>query len=294
MTTGTPSTPAGRQVVVVRAGPPKRRGAFIDAVVGILGVMLLIAAGVLGETLPEEDVIAVQYLPEFPTTNVAAQLMREGGTNSSEALRFDFQENEAATVLIQIPHDNVVSISMQAFLEGDDIGSSLPDAFKFTLYGPDGDQVGEVFKVNTAQPKQRDNTVPGPPIGPGTVTNTTDPIYVSGSSNPATAWRLGAPPNPEFIGGEGKKLDHTAALSIAIDRYTQPTNGTWTMVVELTNAGDCPQPSPSGQNDRYLECMRMTGNSGQDPGNSITVKFVRYDYYTIELPDPQAESPDAI
>ncbi len=295
MTSGAPPASPTRQVVVVRQGPPKRRGAFIDGVVGVLGVALLVLAGVLGETLPEKEVISEQFLPEFPTTNVVAQLLSEGGSIPSEALLYNMLEGQEERISVLIPDPNVVSISMQVFLPGDDIGSSLPDSFTFKLYDPDGTQQGETFIANTAQPKQRANTVPGPPIGPGSVDNATKPIFVSGETNPATSWRLGAPPEAAFIGAEdGRKIDYAMALSKAEDEYTKLNNGTWTLVVTLKATGDCPAASTSGQQDRYFECQRETGNTGQDPGNPITIKFVRYDYYTITLPNPQAETQDAI
>ncbi len=269
---------------------------MVDGIVGVLGVALLVIAGVLGETLPEEDVFAEQFLPVFEMQNAAAMLSLAGETEGKESQVFTFvNEGDEHVLSLAIPHDNVISINMLLRVPADDIASSLPDAFTFKLYDPDGNQVGDAFKVNTAQPKQRPDTVPGLPLDPGTVENLTKPIYVGADTQPATSWRLDAPADPEFIGGEGQKVDRTMALSIAIDKYTQYTNGTWSLVFKLTNAGDCPTASPSGQNDRYLECMRDTGNSGQDPGNPITVRNVRYDYYVITLPEPETEeTTDAI
>ncbi len=287
--------------MVVRQGPPKRRGAFIDAIVGILGVALLVMAGVLGETLPEKEVVAAQYLPEFPLEFGEIPLAFPGQTETQQSLKFYMTEGEEHRIDLPIPHDNVVSISVQIYLKGDDIGSSLPDSFTFTLLRPDGNQEGAPFKVNTAQPKQRDNIAPEPPFDQGDLDNLTKPVYLSGESIAATAWRLGAPPDAEYIGDGETEVPYTLALSMAIDKYTKYTNGTWTLVAKLSSTGDCPQPSTSGQNDRSAECMRETtrqsdngASRGQDLGNEMTVKFVRYDYYTIQLPDPKAESSDAI
>ncbi len=281
-----------RQVVLLREGPPKRRGAVVDAVTGVLGVLLLIGAGVLGEVLPEEDIIPVQYTVSFPTNNTDAFFVGPESGQPVKSLLFNqnnpFTHGETKQIPFTIEHDNVVSLTVQIFIPGDDVPSSRPDVFGFEVFRPDGTPAGLPYTVSTVEPQERLPSDPAtlPEFDPDAST------WFSPDVTHAQAFRQDAAPSSEKLSGEnGEDIGEAAAIRFAFENYTRPSAGTWIIEVTLRQTGDCPGPgTDAAANRREADCQKITqdaGNRGQDETNQITLKSIRYDYYDIVVTPPE-------
>lgn len=285
-----PTGPPGRQVVVLRPGPPKRRGVIVDGIVGVLGVALLVYAGVLGATLPEEEVVPVQYLPEFNTTAQTVPIDLDGQLYPQSIVFRECPPDDATCpgptleqteyeLEFEVTHDNVFSVRIAALTPGDDIPGSDPDTWQFALRDHNGEEPpNSLPKRLTTKPSIVKDVDPEDP----------DPTTLAQMqrSEINEAWRFAAPPDPEFITG-GPNLTREEALLTASQAYTIPTKGTWKVTMKAQNAGDCPS-SPGNNPDAirlHAACMRATDGSGQDPGNPITIQSISYDYYIISIPE---------
>ncbi len=280
-----------RQVVVLREGPPKRRGAFIDAMTGVLGVLLLIAAGVLGETLPEEEFVPVQYAVTFPTNGTNGFFYGEETGQPVTAMVFNqnnpFTHGETKRLPVAIAHDNIISITVQVFLEEDDYPSSLSDQFSYQMLTPEGEPlVSFPFSITTRTPEEVLST----DIDPLTF-NPRDTTWVTRPIQDANNYRINTPPDPYFISGpDGEDVGIAQAVRSAAQNHTIPSKGDWILEVTLRDTGDCPQPGTDAKaNRRAADCQNITerdGHRGEDNTNGITIKAIRYDYYDIVVTPP--------
>lgn len=285
--------PAKRQVVVLRAGPPKRRGIIVDAVFGILGVALLVAAVGLGNVLPEEEVPPKQFLPEFdrdaeplaPMTDPAWPGDEPSDGELRPSLRYTdpLPEDDVREIEVVSDRFNIFQWEIRLTLPGDDIASSDPDSFSVELLAPNGTVYESTEPVvATDRPVE---TEPSP-------LNASTALYESETVSQSVYFRLPAVPTADFITSNRTDFDATDALRVASDLYTRDTQGTWTFRVSMDAAGDCPEPGASpSQIRRALACQEETEQSGEDPGNPLTISYIRYDYYTIQVPDPDDQAP---
>ncbi len=272
-----------REVVVLREGPPKKRGALVDAITGVLGVLLLVMAGVLGEVLPEEDFIPDQYLVTFDLdqNGTVAQLPQPDGSTGQSVSRFYMEDGQVADFPFTMTDNNIVRLSLEVFLENDDLPSSLQDQFKFELIAPDGNSVGEPFflRTGTPSPKEIDTSDP-------TTINPSVSQYQTAPVRSSTSWTLNQAPDPQLLSGkDGKQIDRETALLWAFQNHTIETAGEYILRVTLTETGDCPQASPSQEGaNRAADCQRFAAEGDEDPGNAVTINKVTAFYYVIDSP----------
>lgn len=272
---------------MLRQGPPAHRKAVVDGIFGVLGVALLVFAGVLGQALPEKEVVPVQYLPEFPLNSTQARIRYvdpAGEEHASASLIFNGRQGNPPVPMEQQPHDirilverdNVISFKVRVVIPGDDLPSSLPDNFKFQLFDPEGTPLADHWRVLSKEP------VPGDPDP----ANGTFEMYISPLVSHSELKRFRAQPEREFIGSNRSDFSPEEALLVASERYTLPTQGTeWSLRMTLTLAGDCPSSTDPAMAQRRAHCLSQAGQDGTDAGNPITISEVFYDYYLIEIPE---------
>jgi hypothetical protein len=257
---GSPAA-GGRQTVVLRAGPPPRRGRLADLASAILGVLLILASVVMANTMWERDVPPTQFLVKFPATQVdlPAQVR-------------DVRENADETFEFFVEHDNVHQITVNVHFQ-DDLVASDPDRFSVTLYTPNNDTLGaDVLVVNDLA-----------------LRNATDPSKFTPLRKNAT-FTVHIVPKPDERVVTGNDTDAPSAVAEREGALVHiQTRGTWTLRVNLFHAGDCPAPAVNPPNPDLLlrasACSKENADAGRqdvraDPGNEFTVGSFSYSHFT--------------
>ena len=260
------ATPSGRQVVVVRQGPPPSRRRWADLAAGLIGLMLLVAAVALTVSLPVQTVLPPQYEVSFPEAQV--DLL-------DQTLRFGLQNDtdQRKEFLFNVTHDNVVQIIISLWFY-DDLEASDPDVFRIDLYDPGGNFIPSSIRLENPVP-QPNATTPG----------SFDAGLASGT------YSFGLTPKPEDAVVEGE-LNSTEE-SVEADQsnlHHFGTKGTWRLKVFLAKAGNCPTPSPSSPKPddaaRGAACLQANSaqgsNAAKDAGNELTVGSFSYRYFTVD------------
>lgn len=259
-------SPSPRRAVVLRAGPPQRRGRFVDLGALVVGVLLLVLAVALVDVLPEQE----RIVPQF---RVAVQEM-EGAEYGTE--RLEVPAGGEAAAAYEVQDDNVFRFTVSIEVQ-DDQPSSLPDWFELELLRPDGTAVGEprVFQTRPAQQKNQSQLV-----------DSADPTQPFFSDLSRAQFEFDVVERPKDRVVDAVDEDETAQEAGArlLPDLTLPTTGTWTVRVRLTEAGGCPDPDP-GTAFQAAVCQRDLQPSGMDPGNGIAITLVKYRYYTAAVED---------
>ncbi len=233
----------------------------MDTVVGVAGVVLLVASVLLVGVLPEEEVILPQFQVSFqeapgPEQPTRREMFAEGETKAFEYL---------------IEEHSITSITFTIAWE-DDVPASRPDSFRVRLLDPDGVEVLTKLHANTAATRNTD-------AAPG------EPMFVA---DPFEA-RLGYSPNsrPQALIVEGKTRTEGAeeVLARVGPDYVAGGEGIWTIEITLVDAGDCdtndlgllalpvcsdPDGSPLGD---------QSDPTNQDTGNEFAVTLFTYTRY---------------
>lgn len=278
--------------MVLRAGPPRSRGLVVDTVVGILGVGLLVMAAVLGAVLPEEETPPRQFQVAYPQDGQEALICcAEGQEDPALSAREAgvVPEGEAREYEVFVEHDNAFQFQVTLTVSrlvgdttaSDDIQSSDPDSFSLLLLDPDGVERGNLSL-----------TTPAPSPNPDQ--NSTQLFVSRGVSSGPVSMRYAAKPSTEFVPVNDTSVTKGEVLAEIGPQRTIPTQGTWTVRVEVVEAGDCPDPAPDPLTlRRALACQEEAQSTGgEDPGNPYTLEKVRYDFYSIEVTAPE-DTPDA-
>lgn len=260
-----PASPAGpRRTVVLRAGAPAPKGRATDIVVGLIGLLLLVATIGLAWYLPDRTYLNPQFRLSFPETIV--------GDLGSQ--RHDFVEgDEPFDFPFEVTDGNVKTITVQIGFE-DDLPFSQPDAFEVELLGPSGESF---FKESFANDPPREGSSPE-----------ADPTFTV--VDEILSVPVAPTPTEQIVGG----LRHDEAPEQALARlepdYRVDNSGTWTLRVRLLYAGDCPNPGDEGSYpSQGFHCVfgpptnlgTPSGASPQaDPGNVFFLVNAGYTFYT--------------
>ncbi len=248
-----------RRTLVLRTGPPERKGQTLDLILGVLGALLLVGAVALVSTLPERDII----LPQFRVTPVDALGEYPSRTGNLT--------DQAGTVELeyQVPADNVHAVLVVLGFE-DDVASSLTDTLRVELFDPLGNPVGGERIASTERPL--------PPVIEETGPLAYTAVHVSPRFLFSTA------PKPEEQIAPGLTEDETADEvkdRLEADAF-QATAGMWRVRVSIVASGDCPdQNEPDTQ--RVLSCRLETQGSGEDPGNPFTIEKFEYTAFSLAV-----------
>jgi len=241
---------------VLRAGPPKPRGPWVDTATGVLGALLLLVASLMVVGLPERDIILPQYevsttQNSFNYTSVAHEFME--GSETGRRYEFPFE----------VPVDNVVAIKINIGFT-DDIASSDPDRFFIELRDPEG-QIVEKQEILSNEIGQADRNNTGNYLAKPVVGEYNFPVS--------------SLPQDQIVTGLNETESETQVYSRLMAGLTRPTAGIWTVRITLDNAGDCPLPTDP---QRGLAC-RVESSSGQDTGNTLAVELFRYTYFDLKV-----------
>lgn len=292
-----PATPPGRQVVVVREGPSKKRPIVIDAAVGIIGLLLLLGSVVLVDVLPEDPVIVPQYKAVF-----------EGGIGSPNNGIIDLDANAPVSAQtrygaagddliwrFQFSETNIYEISVDLFLS-DDHKASLPDRFQVFLTSPNGTETAYAAQQGFLE------TVPTVPNPQGAADGAVVPEYYIDDPDAVgvstIVFRVNAQPTDYFFTTEdllGEPRDFELfeiEAALEAKETIADTIGEWQLRVHILEAGDCPEADPAGfAVQRPLECRLQTAyernqadpsgadpnqDAAVDPGNPVRLAKVTY------------------
>lgn len=266
-----------RPTVVVRAGPPPPSGR-LDAVLGAVGVLLLLSTVGLAVALPQKDVLPQQFkvtwVDEVRDLTQQTFAFRVGGANATH----DF--------LYEIPDDNVALIAVQ-YGFADDLAASAPDQFSLRLYDPHGNQVGpEVVAIN-APGSQVDPVAPPQPLPAGSLAAEYRAVRFDGQFTVALPR-----PADDIVEVADPTVD-AAALGRQLEAQAHlDTHGTWKLRVALLAAGGCPPAANQDAANRFAACrqeMTDAGASaeeaarGADPGNPFTVGVFSYSRFAPDI-----------
>lgn len=242
-----------RQPVVLREGPPVRdRRRITDIIVGVLGVLVLVAAVLLVNLLPQDEPLPDQYevrytanIDEDPTVQTLD--IQEGGSGSA-----------------QFPFDGRFLYRIEVQVEWlDDVVESDPDSFEIRLIDPSGAVVRG--PVNATNPH------------PATDGSPAAPTYVGRPASRLVSFDLAPRPSTEIVVAQDGE-DAVAVQARVEARAATNGTGTWVLEATLVDAGDCPDPSGLDLN-RALSCFATTGG-GEDTGNPFQVVRVAFISYT--------------
>lgn len=261
-----PTPPGPRRTVVLRAGGPASRGHWLDLVIGILGVLLIVAAVALGQLLPDRTYLNPQF--RFSGADVTVE-------GSTDAPSFYFEEAgvKAHDFVFLIPEDNVKSVSL-SFGFVDDISFSLPDRFVVELFAPNGTFMGR-------SDLQNDDPRGG--------ANATAPPEFSVASKSAVF-----PTAPGIQEQIVTGLTHTELPEQVLARLAPSVHvanaGEWVVRVTLIAAQDCPGPG-QGYPTQAIDCRVQRPDSpesdvapdGVDPGNVFRITQFVYTYYLPQI-----------
>ncbi len=235
---------------------------------GILGAILLVVAVILTFTLPEEDVVTPQFRVSFQEHQG-----EQFGTQSSSG---PVPEGGSVDFVYDIPEDNVFRIAFTVAFE-DDEPASDPDRFTVQLLDPNGNVAGPDAVLTLKPPRQeKPEDIPADP--------TPDQRFVSERMEFVVQVDVVERPKDTLVPADHPQESVDEAADRLLPSYHFPTAGAWTVRLSLDQAGDCPQPDGNPDtNIRVQECMRQTGPSGQDLGNSVTVTKLDTFYYTAAI-----------
>ena len=261
-----PSAPTGgRTVVVVRPGPPPRKGKPWDLAVGVLGLLLLVASVVLANTMWVAEELPPQYKVSF--------VPQEGILDRQE---FQFESSGSNFVahefLFNITEDNVMEIKVNVYFT-DDLAASDPDRFVVELVSPDG-QAYPDFHELINDPAVPNATNPSEPYQPIQASATYSFGFVPKPQDTVVETDFNA--TEESVAADQERLNHFN------------TKGTWKVRAKFT-PGNCPTPTVATANtdtaQRAAVCLQANsgrGNQAQfDPGNLFTVGSFAYSYFTV-------------
>lgn len=241
-----------RRPVVVREGPPQRdRRRIADVIFGVLGALILIAAVLLVNLLPQDEPVPDQYEVRFEMTAL------------DDPAVVTFSAEEGATVAHPFTYDGVYLYRVEvAFEWTDDIAESDPDTFSVQLVAPDGRVVRGPDETSNPYPQSD-----GSPVAP---------TYSARPMARVISFDLATRPSPHILtAAAGETAEQITARAQAEAR----TNGTgeWRLEATLVAAGDCPDPTGLDLN-RALACTAATGGQ-EDTGNPfqvVRVSFIEY------------------
>lgn len=294
MTDGAPSAPPGKQVVLVRAGPSKKRPLIVDGVFGVLGAFLLIASVVLVNVLPEEDVVDPQYKVSFGP--VASETLNSG----PEPTRFIYiLPGQTLELAFNVSHPNLSLISVTVGAE-DDHPATFPDEAQLELVAPNGTvypfNAGSIFTAPVVRIEPEDEGDPVPQQ-PGFFYQTDPNAITTRLAN----FPIQAQPRDFFV-----TADPDAELFEVRDEIRGQFNfvdsiGTWLVRVSLVDPGHCPPLEPTSPLfQRAIECREQTprdpqptpahpdyvqpepSEPDQDPGNQYAINF-SYTVYQVAV-----------
>jgi hypothetical protein len=247
---------------VLRPGGPAAKGHTADIVTGILGVLLLVGAVVLVQVLPVHEYANPRFRLSFPDTTPDL---------ASGSQVFTLVEGSAPVIEYQanFTDDNIVSIALSAsFL--DDKSASHPDNFRITLIDPDGQAVGQPQLLSNPEPH------PKSPQEPTT--------YIDERAIGSWPFALHEHPQEQIVQGKSRTETAEQALARLEPQFRIHTKGTWTVKIELLNAGDCPSaqdPDPNpGTLTQGAVCTQNNQGSTADPGNDFVLENVIPTFFT--------------
>jgi hypothetical protein len=263
------SPPAPRRTVVVRPGAPKPKGRALDIAVGVIGVLLLVAAFALAEVLPDKTYLNPQFRLTFELTDVETERSQFGTLLEDAAggpTEMEF--------LYEVTDDNVASVSLIVGFT-DDVSFSLPDRFEVTLTAPNGTTFTNKLVVENKPPKG-----PASPLEGGTF----ETIELTGQFSTTV------PPSEGIVTGLSPTETPEQVLARLAPQHFVATKGTWVVRVTLIAAGDCPEPGQETYNTQSRDCRfgppagsagdASASPDGQDPGNEVILSTFKYTYFT--------------
>lgn len=272
-----PTAPGPRQTVVVK--PPRKRG-WVDAAVGVVGLLLLLASGWLAVALPVHEELPPQYTVSF--VPIATDLPSQKGVLAEEVARtLEFQ--------YEVQDDNVYQVQLAISLR-DDKPASRPDRFIVELFRPDGERVGAAYSVQTPETVLQNGPPAVPPQGPPPVPENTPAYVTPPGRSPTIIFSPFVKPEDAIVEDLNRSAEQIAA-DLARQQHI-PTKGTWKVKVTLNDAGDCATPSTPPTQEQLLRnslCMQETApgpggdpqEAGDDLGNEFTVGVFTYTRFAV-------------
>lgn len=268
---------APRPTVVLRAGPPPKRGT-LDAVLGAIGVLLLLSTVGLAVALPHKDVLPQQFKVAY---------LDEAHDLTQQLFTFHTGADVTHDFLYEISANDTYLVTVQYEFK-DDVPASAPDQFSLRLYDPHGNAVGpEVLSINA--PGVQDNPLTPPPGVPVDAAATDyKAVLFSGSFTVAL-------PKP------ADDILEVADQSVTADQLAKDleakahldTQGTWKLRVTLLGAGGCTTPSASQDSaNRFAACQQelqaanappQDAAAGRDGGNPFTVGVFSYSSFAPDI-----------
>lgn len=256
-----PGTP--RKTVVLRAGAPAPKGRRLDLLVGIVGLILLIATIGLAWYLPDRTYLNPQFRLSFPETIIPDQHSSLHGFTEGEGA-YDFT--------IDFVDGNVKAVTLQVGF-ADDLPYSTPDRFEVELLGPDGvSYYKDAFE--NPPPREAPNATAEPTV------ETIDELITI---------QVAPTPTEQIVGGLSHRETPEQVLARLEPEYRVDNAGTWTVRVTLLFAGDCPTPGQEGTYPSQAFHCRFGTSSNLAPnptgdGTDTTQEFVLanvgYTFYT--------------
>ncbi len=269
--TGTAPAPGSpRPTVVLRVGPSKRRGRIADISTGVVGLVLLVAAVLMLDILPVEDLPPNEFRVTFipVTTNMTLQVHRL----TEDAQNYDF--------IFNITEDDVYQIDLRLSFH-DDIAASGPDQFRYEVYRNDGESADQPESLTNA---------------PGRLQNGTNNNFEAITANAAHSITLTPKPQDAIVAAIPGATEQAVERELLAKNHLL-TKGTWKVHVTLVVAGDCERPTASptaptvpsaDEIARFADCLqeaRAAGNSeadsDQDFGNDFTVGVFSYTRFVV-------------
>ncbi|MEA3203962.1 MAG: hypothetical protein QOI63_1642, partial [Thermoplasmata archaeon] len=268
-----PAPGAMRPTVVLRAGPPPKKG-LLDGVIGAIGVLLLLATVGLAVALPHKDVLPQQFKVAY---------LDEAHDLTQQSFDFRAASGQTHDFLYEVPDDDVYLLTVK-YEFVDDVPASLPDQFSLRLYDPQGNQVGPEV-VSTNLPAQASETVGS---GPAQAATGYQAVRLDAQFSVALP-----KPADDILEVADQGLD-AAALAKQLEATAHlDTHGTWKLRVSLLGAGGCPKASDSPEAaNRFAICQQelqaanappADAAAGKDGGNPFTVGVFSYSRFAPDI-----------
>lgn len=265
-----PGAGAPRRTVVVRPGGPKDKGKATDVLLGIVGVLLLLATVALVQVLPNKEYALPQFQVSYPETQV-------NNTRPGEEFLEADETQRVREFTYELP-GNVHSITMVVFFADEFHPASLPDQFRVELYDPAGNPIGPRSELFSAPPTYND-------------TNPAGPYYEAGAVlTPRITIPIGLHPEDEIVQGLSHREVKEQVQARLEPQHRIASEGVWTVRVTLVGAGDCPDlASPDADRQQAIFCVYQApaNASGQDPrqdpGNRFAVENFIYTTYSVKV-----------
>lgn len=259
-----PGTP--RKTVVVRAGGPAPKGRRLDLLVGLVGLLLLIATIGLAWYLPDRTYLNPQFRLSFPET-IVGDLGSQRNEFAEGQGPFDFT--------VDFPDGNIKLVTLQIGF-ADDLPYSKPDSFQVELIAPDGTvHYQESFTNDPPRDAPNATAQPSVAIVDQILTITVAPT-----------------PSEQIVGGLTHEEAKEQVLARLEPQFRVDNSGVWTIRVALLFAGDCPTPGEEGTYpSQAFHCRFGTttslgvdpANDGSDTGNEFILQNVGYTFYTPDI-----------